>query len=769
MSTPQAAQSGNTPNSGKPTQVRRPRNADPLVRKPNRQRERRPPPTNLQRKTNGVLDPSENKNAALAAASSQPSSSSTANGTASTEPPKSNVVSEFPLYTTKRALKEGLRYHVARFHSKKKIDLVDDQEFTRPVRLHRRDPRAPPGGAGAKHDAAPETKEEILDSKERERQDIMKQEKEAQKQAELAQIAPNVNQPGGQSKRPTAFQKKTQQVYRSNATPEQQKQNKLRYEEALPWHLEDFDNKNVWVASYEEALSEVHAGLLIGQDSFHLVPVEKWYKFKPTNLFPKLTLEEAEALQKRKGKEPRWVMESQSADKAKQEEDRNRKISSKLFLGKWEGGAAGRPSVTNMKSEFADADELDFDDGVDDDEGDGDLGGDEEDVKQAETKIKREQRNANFFDMNDERDVDKEEEQTKREKVRAKKLSKGVRKALVKREKNDDYDTSDSERNPYSSESESEDTDEEIRKEDERKKAEEKAEKEKVKPKDATKPPSGASSKGTNTPSGRNKHSDPLKKTSASLKRAGSPNLSEASGNESTRKKHKKKHVSSSSQATGTSTPIPGSRQMSPAAEPSSSSSSRPSQQQSSSQQGPSRKSSIVKLPIEPARLTEISSAAPRPDKNHKRARREMSGSDGDDVAGSGSGGETKKKIKLKFSGSPRGGSPQGSRAGSPSSSSQALPTPASTNTQPKDSSNKKKKATTSKPGAAASPPPTGPMVLPTETELLAEIPPEGISVTALVTKFRSRNVPMPVWKQMLDKAADYGPDRLLRPKKKAT
>lgn len=89
--------------------------------------------------------------------------------------------------------------------------------------------------------------------------------------------------------------------------------------------------------------------------------------------------------------------------------------------------------------------------------------------------------------------------------------------------------------------SDSEDSDEErFREEEERKKKEEeeaKANEEKL--------ASGASSKGTNTPSGRpEKSADPLrnKASIANLKRPGSPNLSEASGSESVHKRIKKEH-----------------------------------------------------------------------------------------------------------------------------------------------------------------------------------------------------------------------------------
>jgi transcription initiation factor TFIIF subunit alpha len=132
-------------------------------------------------------------------------------------------------------------------------------------------------------------------------------------------------------------------------------------------------------------------------------------------------------------------------------------------------------------------------------------------------------------------------------------------------------------------------------------------------------------------------------KKPTSLKRAGSPNLSasEASGNESSRKKHKKKH---SSHATGTSTPIPGSRPMSPAP---------------TSQPGPNsspRKSSIIKLNLNPSKLSEIQSIPPNPSPVTGGAT-----SDGEATGGEMSDGGKRSKVKLLV-----GGSPTGSRAGSP-------------------------------------------------------------------------------------------------------
>lgn len=102
-----------------------------------------------------------------------------------------------------------------------------------------------------------------------------------------------------------------------------------------------------------------------------------------------------------------------------------------------------------------------------------------------------------------------------------------------------------------------------MREEEEKKKKEEEEEK-KV---NGDKAQTGASSKGTNTPSGRHeKHSDPLrsKASAANLKRPGSPNLSDASGSESTHKRVKKLHNSSSQPSRPMSPSIPdGARSLS--------------------------------------------------------------------------------------------------------------------------------------------------------------------------------------------------------------
>lgn len=262
-------------------------------------------------------------------------------------------------------------------------------------------------------------------------------------------------------------------------------------------------------------------------------------------------------------------------------------------------------------------------------------------------------------------------------------------------------------------------TDDEKQAEEDRKKDEEAKLKEKEKlgvPKIA----SGASTKGTTTPIGRPRSTDPHKKHNH-LKRAGSPNLSasETSGNESSRKKHKKKHMLSSSQPTGTSTPRSGSP--------------HPSSSAPAGGVSP-RKSSIVKLHVNSSRLSDIQSNSPHP---------AMSDSEMSD----GAGGKRKSGIKLRLgnSASPsRAGSPtNGSRAGSPAQAQGMAPLSLSPTSQipfrptsppkPRAGSPASARVTNSSAGAAS---PIKPIMA---DEIAAAIPAEGIAIGMLLKIFSGR------------------------------
>ncbi|KAK7525587.1 transcription initiation factor IIF subunit alpha [Phyllosticta citriasiana] len=561
--TPNSAPATNTPNGGAPTAVRRAKpKANPLV-DPRRQRQRRIA-----------------QRAGTPAGAPNPPRPSSNGGELQTKyeefkPNQSDVKGDFfKVVTTKRAMLEGLRFHVMKFQSKNDVDPTNQVEFTRPIRLHRRDAGAGKSGAGAGEVEEEENEEE---TKERARIEAQKEQRRRERESTQAQIAPK-----SKTKTITDNRKKIMQVYERNDTPEAIKASRLRYEETLPWHLEDFDNKNTWVGSYEAALSDTHimffkeAGVVDPQtgikaeDKLRMVPVEKWYRFNAKDKATSLSLDEIEKQEKSGSTLTRWALHAQGADGPKKpkwmrekelEKEQKKRLEemgmkSKLYLRSAGRGdeEAPRKRINDddyFRSDAPDADVIDFDEQehfADDEEGvNGLFEGEDEDTKAAQDRIKREQLSANFFANKDEKDVWEQEESEKMEKELARKLEKSLRKKIIKREKNYNYDLDDSEGNPYSTNSDSEDSEAERQKEEERKKEEERlaAEKGKLKPgeSNATQPASGSSSKGSNTPSSQSKLGNTKLSMSSSqqnLKRAGSPNLSEASGNESARKKHKK-------------------------------------------------------------------------------------------------------------------------------------------------------------------------------------------------------------------------------------
>jgi transcription initiation factor TFIIF subunit alpha len=428
--------------------IRRPRAADPLVRP-----KRRPPPGR-----NLAGNPAAN-----GAPASRPTIPAQLGLRNATEPPpirlpRSNLrpdltvngfsgsplsaaVTDYPLVTTKRALREGLKHHVAKFISKKTIDPRNEQEFTRPVRLQRRDPRAKPADPdalkqeGGKFGALGVNG---MDEAEREEFEAKKAAREKEREENLAQIAPSA----ATAQKKTNYPKpKTQQVMKADMTAEEVARARVKYEEALPWNLEDFDNKNAWVGNYEAALSETYAMFVLEPTGkMRMVPIDKWYRFNARSAFKTLTIEEAEKFMSQKVKDPRWFMEKQQEAVRQKELDAYAK-QSKVYRGR-EVATAG-----------LDGNDMDFEEDrfADDEEVDAGLFEEDEDTKAAEKRIKQDQLKANIFNMKEEKDYDEEELKEKKEKEARKEFGKKVRKALQKREKNFDY-SSGSDVNPYSDE-----------------------------------------------------------------------------------------------------------------------------------------------------------------------------------------------------------------------------------------------------------------------------------------------------------------------------
>ncbi|KAI1188735.1 hypothetical protein F5B17DRAFT_394581 [Nemania serpens] len=457
---------------------------------------------------------------------------------------------EFPLFVTKKALKEGLRFHVMRIAPQNRgirhanIDPTDQERFPRPVTLQRRDPRQPPPGQKEKEEPV---EPPPPNSEEAERQAQLKAQREAQRALDDAQKAPVLKDAERKrQQQKNKDEKKTgTQVHYQPRTDKQKKEAEIRYEEALPWHLEDADGKQVWVGQYEAPLSNQKVALVRYPEAggYRMLPLEKWYKFTPKRgAFQHLTIEEAEKLMGKKAAPTRWAIRDSDRNKAASARDESRRIMYGPTAVKQESSTFQQAS-RREKMEHDDID-MSGDEFQDDDETAGFEPERDEDTKESKDRVRREQLGANLFGDADEKEVEKEEAELEKEEEVRKLFGKNLKKALRKRDKQFQYDSDSSSRDPFASSSS--ESGSESEKEDEDNKT------------DKDKNGVSSSSKGPDTPQGKKAAADAVKK-GKSLKRPGSPLGSDSSGTESTRNKKKKK-LGPTNSVTGSrsATPLPG-------------------------------------------------------------------------------------------------------------------------------------------------------------------------------------------------------------------
>ncbi|KKA28292.1 hypothetical protein TD95_003016, partial [Thielaviopsis punctulata] len=446
------------------------------------------------------------------------------------EPPPNTQYADYPVVTTKRELREHMRIHAMRLIKSKggeatnSIDPTNQEQFTRPVTLHRRDPRQPPPGRAPPKEPTPEPV--AVDDKETERLAQMKAEKEAQRAIDQAKIAPGIKE----QKQPKQKPKEEKiNLNRMPTTAKGKKQSDIRYEEALPWHLEDADGKNVWVGSYESALSENNVALLIDGGKFRMIPIEKWYKFTSKPPFVPITAEQAEDMLRKQIPVTRWLMKKEE----ERAEDQKR-------MQEWRA-SNGPAKRRRPEQESRDYDEVDMDPGdefQDDDETGGFLEFDDEDAKITSERIRKNQLGANLFGDGDEQEVDQKESAQMREKRLKRNHARKLKKKFMKRANEDAIESDESDSDPFLAQASSDDSEEEEEKEGQ--------EEEKKDDADADKTDKDKTEKESDAPSSKKTSIlDPLKKKN--LKRTGSPGASESSGNESSRKKKVKKMLQNKS------------------------------------------------------------------------------------------------------------------------------------------------------------------------------------------------------------------------------
>lgn len=325
------------------------------------------------------------------------------------------------------------------------MDVTNQDDFVRPVSLHRKDPHALPAGKEAKPDP-----DDMMDDKEREKLEIAREEKARQRAADLALIAPSGNNAAALAqKRNQAFRnEKTTQIYRIDKSEADRKQSELRYEEALPWHMEDAESKQVWVGSYESALSDTNVILVPEHGAFKMIPLEKWYKFTAKNHFRSMTIEEAEEQMKKKSKPTRWAMHDEEKSIGKRELQETRRLMGSIYGVKKESATF----KNSGKRELEDTDDLDFDaEGLfqDDDEQMTVEPVDDEESKNTQDKIKKEQLGANLFGDADEQAIEKELAREQLEESLRKVVGKDIKKALKKREKNHLHESDSEDNDPF--------------------------------------------------------------------------------------------------------------------------------------------------------------------------------------------------------------------------------------------------------------------------------------------------------------------------------
>ncbi|KAK4542182.1 hypothetical protein LTR36_007029 [Oleoguttula mirabilis] len=452
-----------------------------------------------------------------------------------------NLYTEYPIIIQKSALTRGIHHHAFKLPTGKgpdgqpvQVNPYDPQQFTRPVRLHRRLARDKPEG-GDQSDAG-----SGVDDKEREQRETKKAERQAEREANQALIAPT-GEVAVKKQIKRKQQKKVEDVYYNENNPKQKARSQLRYEEARPWHLEDFDGKNKWIGSYEEPLSRTNVMLEVAAGGFKMIPVEKWYKMVRSDRVNAMDMDQIEKIMAQQHHAPRWFMGShEAADDAKKAAyAAKREQVEQARRGRKQKDEDEDEPVVKQEDYRADIDEIDFEfegEFQDDDEGFifGDQG--EDDVKDIERKIRKEMRSANLAGTgvkDEDKDYDSEEKAEKLAKDDERKKQKKLRRKLKKKELRHEYESDTDDENKYEESSDSEDSEEEReREEEERKKKEEE---EAARPAgQASGGTSGASTKGNNTPNGRSEKKPAL---GASLKR--DAELSELSGNESSRKKVK--------------------------------------------------------------------------------------------------------------------------------------------------------------------------------------------------------------------------------------
>lgn len=352
-------------------------------------------------------------------------------------PPQAEDFREIPVYMTKKDIKEGVRAHVMRFAKTRTtgvVDIMDDTQFPRPVTLHRKDAR---DVNNAQDDKEPSASPAPGDPVEAERLAKIKADKEAQRALDQAQIAP-VSREAAAAKKPAQKPERMEtKAFYAKRSAERKKENNIRYEESLPWVIEDADGKSAFVSQYMGPLSESMVALQFEGAQIRAVPVEKFYKFTHKPPFKAYSIEEAEALMKKQVVPGRWSMRQDEKEKAREEMKATRQALHGRSMVKMES-ATFKSAARSEKQEH---DDIDFsgDEFQDDDENPTFEPDNDEEVKDSRERVRREQLGANLFGEADENEIEEELKREEAEEEARKRHGNRLQKSLVKYEKHLEY------------------------------------------------------------------------------------------------------------------------------------------------------------------------------------------------------------------------------------------------------------------------------------------------------------------------------------------
>ncbi|KAI8323167.1 Rap30/74 interaction domain-containing protein [Martensiomyces pterosporus] len=266
------------------------------------------------------------------------------------------------------------------------------------------------------------------------------------------------------------FKKRTKQVFFAD-----EEQRRLNIEEARPWVLEDYDEKESWTGSLEGGQKSNYVLFVLMDDGFKVIPVDRWYKFTPKLKYQTLTLDEAEEELKKAAKnetQNRWLMKARAKQQGDGTEDGEgaedggepASKPGKLRLVEYqaddaddfgdedegeEGGSRKKKRSGNTK--HGDADEMEFEEVFEDDEEMGDdlFGGDEDENEKQQQQQQQ---------QNKKSELDSDIEEDEADELGS--AGKEMKKLMRKRGETDVYD-SDREENPYLSVSEDDSEEEE--------------------------------------------------------------------------------------------------------------------------------------------------------------------------------------------------------------------------------------------------------------------------------------------------------------------